>query len=186
MKYFRIKEQYFDHIDNKNIGKNIFLYDDNGYLHKIVNSKNTNDETKFIYNKSGILISMESYINNKRSSYSILKYSFKIFKRKTLKEMTIFGTDGNITDHYVYIYQNRKRIETIHFSIKKQDKIKYFHKYDGEKRVGTNLQNGEIYSTREYDENDLLKSIKTKDGGIVTFLWENGYSNYNYDLYYLS
>jgi len=186
MENYRIKEQYYDHIENEDVGKNIYLYDEKGFLKSIVNSKDSKDETKFVYNKSGLILSMENYINNARTGYSILKYKSDIIGRKKLKEMTLYGVDDNITDHYDYIYERKIRVKTIHYSTKKQKKIEYFHKYIEGKRIGTFESNGDEYSLREYYENNLLKCINTKSGGTVTFLWENGFSNYNYDLYYLS
>jgi YD repeat-containing protein len=187
MENYRIQEQFYDHPDSKEVGINLFFYNDNGFLEKIFASQaERKEETRCIYNKDCLLISMETYKNGEKKEFTM--YNYENSKMEVIKEMTTYDANNNIIDYYYFIFENNIRIRTKRYSMKNNLEYEYIHQYENNKRLIRTLNNNATgeFSTREYDEKGLLKRINMSSGGVVTFIWECGYTNYDFDKYYLN
>jgi len=191
---YRISKTIVNYPNNEKTEVSRWIYDKNNFLESIITNENE-DETIgiFIYD-SGLLVSTEEYKNGKKTTYSLYEYEKNNNIKDILKKVTTFHANGKLKNSSEYVFENDIMIKTLNFSSENIPKYEYIHKYDdNKKKICTYRQNiteypGQdmyyIYSTREYNKKGLLEEISCSDGANVKFIWENGFTTYDFNRYY--
>ena len=142
---------------------------------------------EYIYDSNNLLIKSIMKDNNYLNSEITGQYDFistyEYDNNKLIK--TIYWLKNGEKINYSIIYyeiDKINKIETYNFT----DEILYiiYFEYDiYGRRIKTFDENNELLSYREYNENNLLNNVVFNNGKYRIFIWENGISRYNQDLF---
>lgn len=196
MEYYRINEIYVkDFADKGEYETKIkFNYDEKGFLIKtsskpkstITDYEGKYYETKYIYDKDGLLLLTEEYLNDNKYRYS--QYIYDFYKGNELKRSLVkimdYYSNNKLKRQYIFINDNGKNIKILKCTPENMIEYEYIQQYEDNKKIRTLKANLELYSSREYDERGLLKEINYTAGQKATYTWEIGFSNYDYDNYH--
>ncbi|GHT94365.1 hypothetical protein FACS1894141_0890 [Spirochaetia bacterium] len=184
----RIAEEFYEH--NNEMLKSTYHYDRNGCLSKIL--RNSNEEELFHYDDEGTLIRSELYTDRQKKRIYEYEYGYNVYfgidspnkDKKVLKKKTVYNESNNVILFRTFIFEEGLMLKQLNYLGKGILNYEFICKYDeGGKRISTLKPNHDIYSTRNYDETGLLKTINFFFGGKNTFTWEKGMNNYNFDMY---
>ena len=178
------------------------IFYDDGFKKSII--ENFEEETQYLYDMQGYLFKTESNRDNKLVSYKMFYYYDRFIcdysgkKKPTKVEFYISRkvTSGNGVKIEYFLHRYFNCIYYDDFLIKIID-YKFFGEIDQmlinqefiiqyddkNNRVRTLRANFDVVSSRAYDKNGLLMEINLTKGGKVTFSWEKGNTNYEYDMY---
>jgi len=171
-----------------------WVYDKNNFRESLITIEDE-DETIDIFIYDGtLLVSTEKYKNGEKISYSLYEYDRNNGAKEILRKMTTFHANGEVKNTIEYVFENDIMIKTLNYSSKNILMCEYIPEYDAnKKRIGTYKLDGieyagqdmyYLYSTRKYNEKGLLEEINYSDGANVKFIWENGFSLYDFNKYY--
>jgi hypothetical protein len=136
------------------------------------------------YDERGRLVKIEQFVNGGKELWRTVKYEY-CGMSNIIRKYWSLRADGTRVSYSTYITDNGLVLKQYYYD---QDDIicaERIYQYDDQKRrVRTLNANLSVVSERHYNEQGLVDQIKFFDGGIDTITWEEGYSDYNIDVYW--
>ena len=142
---------------------------------------------EYIYDTNNLLIKCimkdNNYLNSEITGYYDFITTYE-YDNNNLIKSNYWLKNGEKVNYSIMYYETDKiiKIETYNLT----DEIEYiiYFEYDViGRRTKTLNEYNELLSHREYNENNLLINVIFNNGKYRIFIWENGISKYNHDLF---
>ena len=188
----RISEQLI-YDENENLTMRImYQYDSKGNLIKNIGYDNNNIDiffSEYVYNSDGLLEKSINkyniYLNGIMSGEydSITTYEYNA-DNQMIKSLGLLK-NGDITEYTLFTLEDDRIIMIENHDADNNIIGTIFFEYDNNgKRINTQNEENKIISYREYNDNNLLETVEFNNGSKRIFIWENGTTTYDHDMYF--
>jgi hypothetical protein len=187
---YRIYRATFTDSDGT-ILKEIYEYDDNGFLRSIrFESGDIERIHNYFYDSDGLLSKREDFRRGAICGYVEYEYETPLtalrkndlFEKIPVKEIHRHP-DGSVRYFHTFIFEESRLLKQTQHAPDGSTRYEYICLYENNKRVRTLKANLEVYSSRIYDSHGVLSEIRLSTGGSIVFSYEPRRTTYDFDRY---
>lgn len=191
MSYSRILKSIFTDYDGT-ISEELYEYDDDGFRRSLRVEKNDGIEriTNYFYTNDGLLSRKENFRRGDMWQYVEYRYEKPVtapretgLTGKVLTREIYHNPGGGVKYFHTFIFEEGRLLKQTQHAPDGGVQYEYICQYENGRRVRTLKANLEVYSSRIYDRQGVLREIRLATGGTIVFSYEPRQTRWDFDRY---